>query len=97
MESAPSRQRSWVTFASAAIERGTRVALLGLLIMLCLPSVWIELGNSALRGALVAVGPCLLAGLVVLSVAYKEVAAWLPDRLAMLATGLGGRAWATRR
>jgi uncharacterized membrane protein YbhN (UPF0104 family) len=78
-----------VAFGSVAIERGTGVALLGLLVTLCLPSIWIELDNSALRGVLFAVGPCLLVGLVVLGVVYKTVAAWLPGRLATLATGLG--------
>lgn len=79
-----------VAFGSVAIERGTGVVLLGLLVSGCLPSVWTELGDTALRGVLFAVGPCLLAGLVLLGLGYKPVAAWLPGRLAALTTGLGG-------
>jgi len=78
-----------VAFGSVAIERGTGVVLLGLLVTLCLPSVWDALREPVLRAALLAVGPCLLAGLVVLGVVYKPVAAWLPGRGATLAIGLG--------
>ncbi len=63
---------------SVAIERGTGVVLLGLLVTLCLPTVWISLSDPLLRAALLAVGPCLLAGLVFVAGGYKSLVKWLP-------------------
>jgi len=78
-----------VAFSSVAIERGTGVVLLGLLVTLCLPWVWASLSDPLLRASLLAVGPCLLAGLVFVGVGYKSLVAWLPGRVATLSTGLG--------
>jgi len=71
-----------VAFSSVAIERGTGLVLIGLLITLFTPALWHDIQNPALRIALLTVGPCLLAGLALVTVADKITPSWIPARLA---------------
>jgi hypothetical protein len=77
-----------LAFSSVAIERMTGVVVLGLMITLCLPAVWHEIGYVTLRTALLAVGPSLLACLLLLTVVDKLTLTGLPPRYAELVSAL---------
>jgi len=68
-------------FASVAIERSTGIVLIALLITLFTPGMWGEIQNQALRIALLAVGPCLLAGLALVALADYFLPGRMPARL----------------
>ena len=78
-----------LAFSSVAIERTTGVVVLGLMTTLCLPAVWHQISSHAtLRTALLAVGPCLLACLLLLTVADKLALRRLPPRFVELVSAL---------
>jgi len=70
-----------LSLGSVALERGTGIVILALMVSACVPAVWAMLDGRAFRVALAWVGPVLLAGLVVLALADKLVVGWLPRRL----------------
>jgi len=71
-----------LSFGSVAIERGTGIVILGLMVSACVPAVWVMLDGSAFGVALAWVGPTLLAGLIVAALADKLVAGWIPRGVA---------------
>lgn len=80
-----------LAFASVAIERVTGIAALGLMISLCVPTVWDHL-TPQMRIPLIVVGPALVMALGVLAFIDQLAAAWLSGRVlkqaAALASGL---------
>jgi len=77
-----------VAFGSVVIERGTGVAMLGLMITGCVLMIWPLLGK-ALALPLLLTGPLLLALLVVLALLDRVIGALLPPRLAKAVVGMG--------
>lgn len=71
-----------LSLGSVAIERGTGLVILGLMVSACVPAVWTTLEGGGVRLALASVGPILLAGLVAAAVADKLVAERLAGRVA---------------
>jgi len=69
-------------FASVAIERSTGLAMLGLLISMFTPAIWGDIQSPALRISLIAVGPCLLAGLGLVALADRFLPRRTPARIA---------------
>jgi glycosyltransferase 2 family protein len=70
-----------LSLGSVAIERGSGIVVLGLMVSACVPAIWAPLGGEALGLTLASIGPILLAGLVVAAVADKLVVGWIPHRL----------------
>jgi len=71
-----------LSIGSVAIERGTGIVLIGLMISACLPAVWVSMHNPALRQTLAFAGPMMLVGLVIAALADKLTVRWLPGRVA---------------
>lgn len=80
-----------LAFASVAIERATGVAALGLLITLCMPTVW-NVFSPPVQALLLSAGPCLVAILFLLAFIDRIAMRWLPRRpvahASALASGL---------
>lgn len=70
-----------LALVSVAIERGTGVVVLGLIVSACVPAVWGQLQGHALRLLLAGIGPILLAGLVVAALVDRLLGRLLPERL----------------
>lgn len=87
-----------LSIGSVAIERGTGLVLLALLISACTPAVWTMIGPQSLRLGLAALGPALLAGLIGAAFVDKAIGAWLPaaSRQALAWLGDGLRSLAAR-
>jgi uncharacterized membrane protein YbhN (UPF0104 family) len=68
--------------ASVVIERGTGIALLGLLISACVPMIWATVPDQSMRVALAATGPVLCAALVLAAFADKLVSGRMPASVA---------------
>lgn len=71
-------------FGSVMVERVSGLALMGLMILICLPAVWGHLDNPLLRAALLMTGPTLIAGLMLATLADKLPLRRLPARWAQL-------------
>jgi uncharacterized membrane protein YbhN (UPF0104 family) len=78
-----------LSFGSVAIERGTGIVILGLMVSTCVPAIWTKLGASASAFVLAGVGPTLLAGLIVVALADKLIAQWFPRSVARSMQWLG--------
>lgn len=71
-----------VALSSVIVERGTGVVIIGLMVTACLPAVWSAIDVPTLRLALLAIGPALLCGLMLLAF----VGPLLTARIARLAS-----------
>ena len=74
---------------SVAIERGTGLVVLGLMVSACVPAVWSAVHGRSWSLTLALVGPALLAGLLVAAVADRVFGRWLPVGPAGVLTWLG--------
>jgi uncharacterized membrane protein YbhN (UPF0104 family) len=83
-----------LSVSSVIVERGTGLVVLGLLVSTCIPSLWGRLSEGAVAPALLAIGPCLLVGIVVFAALGTRPLAWIPDTLRRL---VNASAWALRR
>ena len=81
-----------LSLVSVAIERGTGIAVLGLMVSACAPAVWGLLRSPGLRWTLACVGPALLVGIVIAAWVGTVAASRLPrtvsDGLRWLGEGL---------
>ncbi len=78
-----------LSIGSVAIERGTGIVVLGLMVSACVPAVWAMLDGTALRVVLAWIGPSLLAGLLVAALADRLLAGWNPRGLGKSLKWLG--------
>lgn len=78
-----------VAFGSVAIERGTGVLMMGLMISACAWILGPALQDGVVATPLLLAGPALLALLTLAAVLDKAIGAWLPRPIASALGGLG--------